>query len=270
MQIWSNTTTLDGYVDSLEFTTDKATADVALVGGKAIDLAEFPRLRGIFKTGVGRDNVPEVEAAARGIACGFPAESTREIIFQETADFSCHLILRCLYADIGDFAAWKKKDRPALASRKLLVIGAGNIGGKVASKMRAFVKVTTFDTQVNKAGELEPLMREADCISLHVPLAPSTRDFIDGAKLSWMKPGSWLVNTARGAVVSEDALFDAVQSGRIGAAFDVFWQEPYKGKLLQLPGERFIVSPHVASTCTEFLSATAADFHAFMKGLTPR
>ena len=165
VQIWSNTKTLDGYLPHLATTTNKANADVALVGGKAIDLADFPRLRGIFKTGVGRDNVPEAEAAARGIVCAFPSEQTREIIYEETANFSCHLILASLYAGAGNFADWTKGDRSALSAKDLLVVGTGNIGGRVASKMRAFMEVRTFDTLTNRIGELEPTMRRADCVS---------------------------------------------------------------------------------------------------------
>jgi phosphoglycerate dehydrogenase-like enzyme len=267
MPIWSNTKTLDGYIPELTFTPDKATADVALVGGKAIDLQEFPCLRGIFKTGVGRDNVPEEEARSRGVVCAFPSAETCGIIYEETANFACNLIFKCLYADVGDFAAWKKLDRPALSTRHLLVIGAGKIGGRVAAKMRPFLKVSTYDALTNKPEALEPLVHMADCISLHIPLTSETRNFFDARKLSWMKTGASLVNTARGPVVEEDALFDELSKGRLRAAFDVFWEEPYKGKLTKLPADRFIVSPHLASTCREFLTATAEDFRMFLQGL---
>jgi phosphoglycerate dehydrogenase-like enzyme len=267
MQIWSNTKTLDGYVSDLAFTQEKNEAEVALVGGKAIDLREFPKLRGIFKTGVGRDNVPEAEAKERGVACGFPTPATSAIIYEETANFACHLVLKCLYADVGDFASWKKLDRPALATREVLVVGAGNIGGRVATKLKSFVNVTTFDALVNAPEELEPLVRRADCITLHIPFSAATRDFFDAIKLAWMKDGAALVNTARGAVVDEKALHAELASGRLRAAFDVFWQEPYAGKLLELSQDRFMVTPHIASTCREFLAATANDFRNFIKQL---
>jgi phosphoglycerate dehydrogenase-like enzyme len=267
MKIWSNTKTLDGYVPDLSFTADKTEAQVALVGGKAIELKEFPQLRGIFKCGVGRDNVPEAEAKQRGVALGFPSAATSAIIFEETANFACHLILQSLYTGVGDFAKWTKLDRPALATRELLVVGAGNIGGRVAAKMRGLMRVSTFDALTNKPGELEPLMRHADCVSLHLPLLNDTKGFIDAQKLSWMKDGACLVNTARGAVVDENALFTELSTGRLRAAFDVFWQEPYQGKLLGLPPGRFLVTPHVASTCREFIAGTADDFRAFVKQL---
>lgn len=267
MKIWSNTKTLDGYLPGLQFVAEKSEAEVALVGGKAIDLNEFPRLRGIFKTGVGRDNVPEEEARRRGIRCGFPSPATAAIIYEETAGFACHLILRCLYAEIGDFSSWTKRDRPALSGREVLVVGTGQIGGRVAKKMQAFAKVCTFDIAKNRMDELEPLMRRADCATLHIPLTDATRGFFDTTKLGWLKDGAALVNTARGAIVNEEALHRELAAGRLRAAFDVFWQEPYRGRLLDLPPDRFIVSPHVASTCREFIAATAGDFTAFLASL---
>jgi len=267
MQIWSNTKTLDGYLPELSFTTDKTAAEVALVGGKAIDLQEFPRLRGLFKTGVGRDNVPEAEARARGVACAFPSAATCEIIYEETANFTCHLILRSLYADVGDFAGWTKLDRVALSRRELLVLGTGNIGSRVAAKMASFMRVTSFDILRNEPDELEALMNRADCVTLHIPMNSATRGFIDAEKLRSMKDGAVLVNTARGAVVVEDALYQELAAGRLRAAFDVFWQEPYKGKLLALPSDRLLVSPHVASTCREFIVGTADDFVSFLGSL---
>ena len=264
MLVWSNTTTLDGCLEGISFTTDKSAAQVALIGGKPLKLDEFPKLRGIFKTGIGRDNVPEVEANARGIRCGFPAAATAAIIYEETACFACHLILKCLYMEIGDFASWTKRDRPSLANRNVLVVGAGNIGSLVAGKMKSFVRISTYDVRNNQPAELEPLVRQADCVTLHVPLSDSTRGFFDAAKMAWMKDGSTLVNTARAAVVSEDALFVELARGRLRAAFDVFWQEPYQGRLCQFPQDRFVTTPHVASTCREFITSTANDFKSFL------
>jgi phosphoglycerate dehydrogenase-like enzyme len=267
MKIWSNTKTLDGLVDDLMFTDNKGEANIALIGGKSLELDYFPTLKGIFKCGVGRDNVPETEAATRGIRCGFPSTATADIIFEETACFACHLILKCLYADIGDFRAWTKLDRTALCDRKILILGTGNIGSKVAKKIHAFAEVLTFDVLTNQPDELEPLIREADCISLHMPLNDGTRGWFDAEKLAWMKSGSSLVNTARAAIVPEDALYEELATGRIRAAFDVFWQEPYQGRLLTLPQERFMASPHVASTCREFVTETANDFRTFVESL---
>jgi phosphoglycerate dehydrogenase-like enzyme len=267
MKIWSNTSTLNGLIDDLEFTEDTEEAEIALIGSKSLDLDKFPCLKGIFKTGVGRDNVPVEQAWERGIVCAFPSPATAEYIYSETASFTCSLILDCLYQDVGDFSAWQKRSRPALQSRELLVLGVGNIGQRVASRMSPFMKVIKYDATTHEFNELEPLMRRADCISLHMPLTAETRSFIDETKLGWMKDGASLVNTARGAIVDEDALSAELRAERLWAAFDVFWTEPYVGKLLESPSDRFSVTPHIASTCSDFLTGTAKDFRAFLSQL---
>ena len=116
-------------------------------------------------------------------------------------------------------------------NKKVLVLGQGNIGSHVTRKLKPSVKVLTFDAIDHSIDELPGLIKQADVISLHIPLMNSTKGFIDAEKLGWMKDGAALVNTARGPVVDEDALFEEIQSGRLRAAFDVFWEEPYEGNL---------------------------------------
>jgi phosphoglycerate dehydrogenase-like enzyme len=245
-------------------------AEVLLVGGKPINLQQFPKLKGIFKCGVGRDNIPEEEAGMLDISCGFPSPSTASIIYEETANFTCHLIFKSLYSNLGNFNSWVKIDRKSLSNTNVLVVGTGNIGTKVIDKLKNFVRISTFDIISNKTSELEAMIKQADCITLHLPLTESTRDMFDAEKLNWMKDGTLLVNTARAAIVSENALYDELTNGRLLAAFDVFWQEPYNGKLLEIPKDRFIRSPHAASNCKEFLQATAEDFRSFLHLLKSR
>ena len=99
------------------------------------------------------------------------------------------------------------------------------------------------------------------------PAAEPAKGAPNAEKLGWLKDGAALVNTARGAVVDEDALYRELASSRLRAAFDVFWKEPYRGRLLELPTDRFLVTPHVASTCREFVTGTAEDFRAFLRTL---
>lgn len=271
MKILKATSTLDGLLPPLDWTTDASEAEILLVGGKAVDLPLYPKLRGIFKCGVGTDNLPFDEAAARGIEIRLPSDATRGVLLTETADFACHLILRCLYSDIGDWDTWTKAQRPALSGRRLLVIGAGRIGGMVAAKMRAFLAVDTYDAATDPPDRLEPLMRAADAVSLHIPLLPETRGFLDAEKLAWLRDGASVINTARGPVIDEDALHAELAAGRLRAAIDVWWQEPYTGKLLDLPDDgRLIRSPHVASTCRDWLENCAEDFLAMVEELTQR
>lgn len=266
IKICSITSTLNNLIDDLPLGAKPEEADILLVGGKKFDLDDFPRLKGIFKCGVGRDNIPIKEAYVRQIKCGFPSQSTSSIIHDETANYTCHLILKHFYSDIGDFNKWTKKSRNSLSLINLLVVGCGNIGSRVAVKLKNFMNVDTFDIQ-NNSEHLERLVRKADYISLHLPLTENTSRFFDKEKLGWIKDGACLVNTARAAIVCENALHKELSHGRIKAAFDVFWNEPYKGKLLNIQESVFTRSPHVASNCQEFLNSTAQDFRIFLSEL---
>lgn len=265
MNIWKNTPTLDEFVPELVAETcDAAEAEVAVIGGKKINLDSLPKLRGVFKCGIGRDNVPEAECAKRGIAVCFPSEATSRIIFEETANFAVYLIFRMLYAEIGDLESWKKLSRPLLGTKNVLLIGQGNIGRQVAEKLQPSVGVSTFDVVSNEPSELQGLIAAADVVSLHIPLMTETTGFIDAEKLAWMKDGAALVNTARGPVVDENALLHEIRKDRLRAAFDVYWQEPYTGPLCEFHPDRFLMSPHVASTCRDFLQGLAGDLRRFI------
>jgi len=264
-KVYKLTSTLNGFIPEVEFTESKEDAEFIVVGGKAFNLAEFPKLKGVFKTGVGTDNLPFEEAAKRGIKIELPQESTRDIIFEETANFTCYLILKGAYLDYGDWASWKKANRTILNRHKLLLIGQGRIGSKVKTKMDRLMDVDTFDILTNAKEELDYKMAVADCVSIHLPLNDDTRGMFNANLLAKLKNGALLVNTSRGPIVDEEALKNELDSERIRAAFDVFWKEPYEGSLADLPEDRFIKSPHVASTCKEFLEETAKDFINFMK-----
>ena len=116
--------------------------------------------------------------------------------------------------------------------------------------------------------DLERVLPTVDCVTLHVPLNDQTRGWVDAAWLARLPDGAALVNTARGAVVDEAALLSEIQSGRLVAAFDVYWQEPYHGPLRDFHPDRFLMSPHVASTCSTFLEKLADDFRQFLGVLT--
>ena len=99
---------------------------------------------------------------------------------------------------------------------------------------------------------------------------PIQKQFLNTEKLGWMRDGAALVNTARGPVVDEKALLSEIDSGRLRAAFDVFWQEPYEGPLRAFHPDRFLMSPHVASTCEDFLKGLAGDLNVFIDRLNGR
>ena len=253
MLVWKNTSTLDGYDAEIVFTKNKSLAEIALLGSKNIHLYDFPKLKGIFRAGIGKDNVPENEASEKGIVIKYPSQETVDSIFNETAVFACHLIFRMLYGYVGTLNPWYKYDRPELSKKTLLVIGTGNIGQRVIKYMKSFMTVMTFDILQNNDSELQELMKQADCVTLHIPKMDENESFLSREKLAAMKDGAILVNTARGSIVDEDALFAEISSGRLRAAFDVFWQEPYIGKLKKFHPDKFYMSPHIAGYTDSFL-----------------
>lgn len=259
MKIWKNTSTLDCFDNGLTFTQSKSNADIALMGGKPIDLNEFQNLNGIFRAGIGRDNVPEKEAEKKGIDVRYPSQETTDIIFNETASFTCGLIFKMLYNSVGTLNPWAKEIRRQLSHKKLLIIGVGNIGSRVAQLMKPFMEITTFDILKNETSELKLMINQVECITIHIPKSDDNLSFMDAEKLSWMKNGAVLINTARGSIVDEDALYAELQNGRLRAAFDVYWQEPYIGKLKEFYPSQFFMTPHVASTCLEFLQSCRKD-----------
>jgi phosphoglycerate dehydrogenase-like enzyme len=266
MNIFKFTNTIDKYLDSSKynFTTDRSIADFILIGGQKFCIDDFPKLKGIFKTGVGTDNLPFEEALKKNVIIQLPSESTKDIIYKETSSYTCFLILKGMYSSVSQFDTWQKFNRNSLSSTNLLVIGNGNIGQRVVLKMSSFMNVMTYDPLENSESELLDLLTIADCVSLHMPLNPQTKSFFNKDKLSLLKNDCLLVNTSRGPLVDEDALYDELYSKRIKAAFDVFWSEPYNGRLIKISEKYFMKSPHIASTCNEFLKGLAEDFEHFL------
>ena len=267
MKIWTNTKTLDGLIGDLEFTDNKQEAEIVLLGSKPIDLSEFPKLKGIFRAGVSVTNIPIEEAKKRSVEVRIPSENTVNFIYEETANFTCYLIMRMLYQNVGSLDPWIKYNRTFLNNRNLLLIGMGKIGTMVADKMEKLASITTYDITSNTASELKEFIQKADCVSIHIPNTPENKSFFDSEKLSWMKDGAVLINTARGPIVDEDALYEELKNSRISAAFDVYWKEPYFGKLKEFYPDQFFMTPHVGSTCNEFLLGAAEDMRSLIREL---
>ena len=206
MRIWKNTATLNGLIESFTESVEPREAELVIIGSKPINLDEFPRLRGIFKTGVGLDNVPFKAAAVRGVEIELPSIKTRESIHEETANFACHLILGLAYNHVGELDQWMKYPRRALSSQRLLVVGGGNIGGRVAQKMKNLMEVDLHDPKLGTVGSLEEKLPQASIVTLHIPLLEETRDFLGAEQLGLLPDGAGVVNTARGPIVKESAL----------------------------------------------------------------
>jgi phosphoglycerate dehydrogenase-like enzyme len=219
-------------------------------------IANSPALRVIARVGVGVDSIDLDAATAHGVAVtvtpganeGTVADHTVALMLAAVRRISEHdaAVRRGEWNRTGEHAAW------LLSGGTVGLIGFGHIGRIVAERLRGFdVRVLVNDPieprdHAVEAVALDTLLAAADVVSLHVPLLRTTRGLIGARELALMRPGAILVNTARGGVVDEAALVDALEHGRLrAAALDVFADEPPVGsRLLSLPN--VVLSPHVA------------------------
>lgn len=254
MKAYFNTKAFEHHYGEFDVTTDASEAELLVMGAKTVEIEKFKNLKAVYRFGVGTDNVPFDYLKEHDIPVHFPSDEARKVLYESTANFAVYFILQMNFGEyLGDVGEWKKRNRDFLGSKNLLVIGNGNIGSRIAKKAEGFMNVKTFDILTDQMSELKNSIQSADYISLHIPLTDENRNFIDKEKLSWMKDDSVLVNTARGALVNEDALYDRLTTTNIRAAFDVFWVEPYHGKLSKFPKEKFFMTPHTSSQTREFV-----------------
>lgn len=240
-----------GDVDALVcLLTDKIDADVLDAG--------VGRLKVVANVAVGYDNIDVAAAAARGIA----VTNTPGVLDETTADLAFLLILgaarlasdaeRDLRARVWD--GWEITEYLGVDvhGATLGIVGYGRIGQAVARRASGFgmqvVHHTRHDTQVpGWTADLDHLLASSDFVSLHTPLTDETRHLIDARRLALMKPTAVLVNTARGPVVDEEALADALHAGRLFAAgIDVYEYEPLISERL-LSAPRAMLLPHLGS-----------------------
>jgi phosphoglycerate dehydrogenase-like enzyme len=259
--IWRNTNILDPFLDKKEITTDKDKASIILLGAYPIDINEFPNVQFVFRVGVGTDNINFTN-----VPVGFPEQSTKDIIYEETSNFACYLIFKMLYDNKSNLDTWSSVPRNLLNTKTLLVIGIGNIGRRVYDKMyHIFDNVVSYDAQIDVAS---PSYDQADIISLHIPYSEENKNFFNKDVFKQLKDDAIIINTARGGIVNEDDLYEALTTTNMRAAFDAFWTEPYNGKLMELHPDKFYATPHMASTCFEFTESCYYDFIAFRKKIS--
>jgi len=253
--IWRNTNILDPFLDKKEITTDKDKASIILLGAYPIDINEFPNVQFVFRVGVGTDNINFTN-----VPVGFPEQSTKDIIYEETSNFACYLIFKMLYDNKSNLDTWSSVPRNLLNTKTLLVVGTGNIGSRVCNKMSGvFDNIITYD---EKTDSKPPPYEIADIITLHIPYSEKNKNYLNKDIFKKLKDDAIIINTARGGIVNEDDLYEALSTTNIRAAFDAFWDEPYHGKLMEFYPNKFYATPHMASTCTEFVQNCYYDFVA--------
>lgn len=216
------------------------------------------RLRLISNYGVGYNNIDTAYAREKGIA----VTNTPRSVCNPTAELAMALMLalarrvaecdRRIRTEKESLWGTMKNLGASLENKTLGIVGMGNIGKNVARKAEAFgMRVIYYNRRTEVSGyrrvPLETLLQEADFVSLHTPLTTETRHLIGARELSLMKPTAMLINTARGAVIDETALADALRQKRIaGAALDVFENEPHVTDVLYRL-DNVVLTPHVGT-----------------------
>jgi glyoxylate reductase len=241
---------------------------VLIVANETVDealLDLLPALRLVANFGVGYDQVDVAACRKRGIA----VTNTPGVLDAATADLTLALILAARRRlvegdDLVRAGGWDMHwaDGPFLgrevSGATLGIVGLGRIGSAVARRARGFDMRVIFHRRTRSDDpayrELDDLLRESDIVSLHTPLSTETTGLLSRERLALLRDGATLVNTARGAVVDEDALVDELVSGRITAGLDVFVNEPQvQAALRDLPN--VVLTPHIASATVETRTA---------------
>ena len=239
-------------------------------------LTDFQRCRIIACASTGYDYVDHVSAAKRGIwVTNCPGYCTDEVATHTIALLLSQARRLPQLRELVRAHEWDPRPvRPIHHPRTQIlgIIGWGRIGKAVSTKAMALgFKVMVNDPYVDPKQMLdagvtpadkETLLREADYVSLHTPLTEETRFMIDGRLLALMRPSAYLINTARGLLIDEESLLEAVQSGRIaGAALDVLASEPPSPDHPFLRDDRFFITPHSA-WCSEQSDAAVWEWAA--------
>lgn len=228
-------------------------------------IARATCLKLIVRAGVGLDNVDDVAARERGIAVHNTPNATSISVAEHTFALMLGLARHLTLANASIKAGrWDRKlyGGTELYGKTLGVLGFGRIGQEVAKRALGFrMQVLVYDSHLDhelieileiRSGALDEILRSADYVSLHLPLTAETQHLINRERLALMKPGAYIINTARGALVDEAALAEAIHAGRIaGAAVDVYSEEPPSAEhpLAQLP--QVISVPHLGAATEE-------------------
>jgi D-3-phosphoglycerate dehydrogenase / 2-oxoglutarate reductase len=233
----------------------KATADL---------LEKAPRLRVIGRAGVGVDNIDLDEATRRGVLVMSTPGGNAVSVAEHTFALLLSMARQVSRLDKSMHEGkWEKGSAAGteVRGKTLGLIGLGRIGSEVAVRAEAFdMRVIGYDPYISEAAAremqvelvpLEKLLVESDFISLHTAVSPATQGMINAKSIAQMKKGAWLINAARGELINEGDLAEALKSGHLaGAALDVFVEEPTKNTaLVGMPN--VLATPHIAGSTTE-------------------
>jgi glyoxylate reductase len=241
-----------------ELGSPRPDVEALAVANEPVPLDLLPGLRLVANFGVGYDRLGIEGLRSRGVAIS----NTPGVLDAATADLTFALILAARRRVVeGDQRVrggeWTGSWADGLLAEEITgstlgIIGLGRIGRAVARRARGFelrvlyTQRTRIDTELGEYRVLDDLLAEADIVSIHAPRTPETEGLLDAHRLSLLKDGAVLVNTARGEIVDEEALVAELVSGRIRAGLDVFAHEPHVPKDL-LPLPNVVLTPHLGS-----------------------
>jgi len=235
-----------------------------------------PNLRIVSNFAVGTNNI-DVEAAGE---LGVTVTNTPGVLTEATADLTLALILAVTRRIVEGDEELRRLGRceweplkllgASLQGKRLGIIGMGRIGSAVATRARAFGMEILG---VRRGDPLDELLATSDVVSLHAPLTRETHHLLNADTLARMKPGAYVINTSRGALIDEDALCDALERGHLrGAALDVYEHEPEVNPRL-LAMKNVVLAPHIGSATEEARNAmariAATNVLLFLRGQEP-
>lgn len=221
-------------------------------------------LRFIARAGAGIDNIDELYAVSKGIQCINAPEGNRDAVAEHTAGMLLSLMNNLRKADIEvRNGIWDREGNRGyeLKGRTVGIIGYGNTGESLAHKLKGFeVDVIAYDKYKNgftdtyaREASMEDIVKQADVLSLHIPLTTETKQLVDSKYLSNFRKPIFLLNTSRGEIVNTQSILNAIKEGRIlAAAFDVLeiekfpalQQQAWFNELIQ--SGKVLLSPHIA------------------------
>lgn len=219
----------------------------------------------VARVGVGLDNVDTAACKERGIRVLNAVEGAMNAVAELVLGLMLSMARQIPRADAAmRDGRWLKKELVGgeLRGKYLGIVGMGNIGKRLARLARALnmniigYDVVPIDAELSREvglmkADLDTLFQSSDYVSLHVPLLDSTKNLVDARRLALMKPTARLINTSRGGIVDEAALYDALSSGRLaGAALDVFGVEPATASRLR-ELDSMVLTPHIGAQTAE-------------------
>jgi D-3-phosphoglycerate dehydrogenase len=255
-----------------EIAAEVAGFDALVVGNDSVDARVFAagdRLKLVHMHGTGLDGIDVQAATARGVLVANAPGANRNAV----AELTVALMLVAArgverHLDIVKAGRWERHAGREVSGKTVGILGLGNVGRRIIELLAGFgVRVVAYEPRpdpawvaahgVTLAATIDEVFSKADFLVLALPLNDETRHLVDARRIALMKRDAVLVNTARGGLVDERALSEAVREGRLaGAAFDAFSQEPLPAdSVLRVPG--IVLTPHLAATSVETAAAVS-------------